>query len=76
MFFLGSVKSTGEALLLEFVQSLVDFSFLKLADDFHVLLTDRVFFELIEFGGVVRKIKQIYFAFVLVVELPDVLFYL
>jgi hypothetical protein len=54
------------------MQSLIDFSFLKFTNYLHILFTDRVLFEVAEFGSVIRKIQEIYFTIVIGVEFFDV----
>jgi hypothetical protein len=57
------------------VQSLIDFPLLELPNDLHVLLADGVLLEVVELGGVVGEIEEVYFALVLIIELFDILFH-
>lgn len=58
-------------LLFQIVQTLVDFTFLELADDLHVLLGDGVVLEVVELGGVLREVQQVDASLMLNVELLD-----
>lgn len=57
------------------MQSLIDFPLLELPNDLHVLLADGVLLEVVELGGVVGEIEEVYFALVLIIELFDILFH-
>lgn len=58
---------------MEVVQSLIDFPLLKLSDNFHILFADRIVLEVIELGGIIRKIKQIDLPLMILVEPIDIL---
>lgn len=58
---------------MEVVQSLIDFPLLKLSDNFHILLADGIILEVIELGGIIRKIKQIDLPLMILVEPIDIL---
>ena len=53
------------------MKTLVDFAFLELTDDLHVLLGDGVVLEVVELGGVLGEVEQVYASLVLDVELLD-----
>lgn len=53
------------------MDSLIDFSFLEFSNDFHIFFGDRIFFEIFELGGIVRKIQQINFALMFLIKLLD-----
>lgn len=54
------------------MQSLIDLPLLKLPDNFHILLADRILLEVIELGGIIRKIKQIDLPLMILVEPIDI----
>lgn len=56
------------------MQSLINFSFLEFPNDFHIFFADGLIFEIIEFGGILTKIKQIDFSFMLLIKLFDIIF--
>lgn len=58
---------------MEIVQFLINLSLLELPDNLHILLADRVFLEVIELGGIIRKIKQIDLPLMVLVEPIDIL---
>lgn len=60
--------------LVQIMKLLIYFTLLELSDNLHILLTDRVIFEIIEFRGIVGEIKKIDSPFMLIIEFSDVLF--
>jgi len=53
---------------------LIDFSLLELSDDLHIFFADRVIFEIIEFGSILREIQKINPTFMFFIEFAYVFF--
>ena len=64
---------TLKTTLLQIVKLLIYFTLLKFSNNLHILLTDRVIFEIIELCCIVGKIKKIDAAFMIIIEFFDVL---
>lgn len=52
---------------------LINFSLLKLPNNFHIFFANRILFEIIEFGGIIREIKKIDSALMLLIKFLNVL---
>lgn len=55
------------------MKSLIDFSFLKFSDHFHIFFADGVIFEIIEFSCIIAEIQQIDFSLMLFIELFNII---
>lgn len=71
---LNYTSITFKTTFVQIMKLLIYFTLLELSNNLHILLTDRVILEIIEFRCIVGEIKKIDTSFMIIIEFSYVLF--